>query len=302
MVNAVHRISFLVLIISCACFLSQAQENAKSLLRIGLIADIQYADKEDRGTRFYRTSVIKLSESVEVLNEQNVDFTVVLGDFVDEGPKDLPIILAALDTLKNPAYNLLGNHDFETVQNPHDLYKAFGMVSSYYVVDTAGWRFVFLNTNELSGYATIPNTALEKEYQRMSLALKMQNRTNAQPWNGGVGKKQMKWLHKKLKEAHKKKLNVLVFTHHPLLPEDNGHEALNNREILALLSKHKHVKAVISGHNHKGAFEIHDGLPCITLEGMVETADQNAYGILTLSDDKLTISGMGRMTSRVIDF
>lgn len=300
MVNIIYRI-VLVLFFSCACVISQAQEKEKQLLRIGLIADIQYADKDDRGTRFYRASVPKLNESVKVLNEQDVDFTVVLGDFVDEGPKDLPAILAELDTLKGPAYNLLGNHDFETVQNPYDLYKAFRMVSPYYVVDTAGWRFVFLNTNELSAYATVPNTTLEKEYQRMSSALKMQNRTNAQPWNGGVGKKQMKWLRKQLKEARKKSLNVLVFTHHPLLPEDNGHEALNNREVLALLSKYKQVKAVISGHNHKGAFEIREGLPCITLEGMVETADQNAYGVLTLSDDKLTISGMGRMTSRGID-
>lgn len=299
MVNIIYRI-VLVLSFSCACLISQAQENVQPL-RIGLIADIQYADKESRGTRFYRASIPKLNESVKVLNEQDVDFTVVLGDFVDEGRKDLPAILAELDTLKGSVYNLLGNHDFETVQNPYDLYKAFRMVSPYYVVDTAGWRFVFLNTNELSAYATVPNTALEKEYQRMSSALKMQNRTNAQPWNGGVGKKQMKWLQKKLKEARKKSLNVLVFTHHPLLPENNGHEALNNREMLALLSRHKQVKAVISGHNHKGAFEIREGLPCITLEGMVETAEQNAYGVLTLSDDKLTISGMGRMTSRVID-
>src|SRR5690606_4959336 len=185
MVTRIYRI-VLALSFSCACITLQAQEKGKQPLRIGLIADIQYADKDDRGTRFYRASVPKLNERVKVLNAQDVDFTVVLGDFVDEGPKDLPAVLAELDALKSPVYNVLGNHDFEAVQDPYDLYKTFKMVSPYYSVDTAGWRFIFLNTNELSNYATVPNTRLAKEYRRMSSALKTQNRTNAQPWNGGV--------------------------------------------------------------------------------------------------------------------
>ncbi len=42
-------------------------------------------------------------------------------------------------------------------------------------------------------------------------------------------------------------------------------------------------------------------LPCIVLEGMVETED-NSYGTVALYPDKMVITGKGRMTSRTINF
>lgn len=274
-----------------------AQQQA---LRIGLIADIQYADKPDRGTRFYRASLNKLQESITVLNKEQTDFTVVLGDLVDEGPKDLAPVMELLKQSHSPVCNLLGNHDYESVKEPYSLYKALEMPAPYYSIDRAGWRLVFLNTNELSSYATVPGSKEEAEFKLLAGGQKKQGRTHVVPWNGGISRKQMKWLEKQLRRAGKKK--VLVFMHHPLLPENNGHEALNNREILNLLTKYPQVKAAISGHNHAGAFEVYRGLPCITLEGMVETADRNAYGTLLLLENKLIITGNGRLTSREISF
>ncbi|MBX2952761.1 MAG: metallophosphoesterase [Leadbetterella sp.] len=271
-------------------------------LRIGLIADIQYADKPDKGTRFYRTSLQKLDESVSALNEAQVDFTVVLGDLVDEGPKDLPPVMQRLKQSRAPVYNLLGNHDYVSVKDPGSLYRALEMPAPYYTVDRAGWRFIFLNTNELSSYATVPGSRPAAEFKLMEEQLTKEGRPKVLPWNGGIGKAQMKWLERQLRTAAKKDLKVLVFMHHPLLPDNNAHEALNNLDILNLLLKYKQVKAAISGHNHAGAFVMHQGLPCITLEGMVETADRNAYGTLTIEDNKLTISGNGRLSSRVITF
>lgn len=290
-----------ILSLSLMSGIAHGQHKQESL-RIGLIADIQYADKADRDTRFYKASVGKLQESMEAFNEAKVDFTVVLGDFVDEGPKDWPPIRQLLQQSVVPVYKLLGNHDYESVEDPCKLYETFEMPAPYYSLDTAGWRFVFLNTNELSAYATVAESALEVEFKQMASELKIQQRSHVQPWNGGIGHTQMKWLEEELNTAKLKDLKVLVLTHHPLLPENNGHEALNNREILNLLSDHKHVKAVISGHNHVGAFACYQGLPCITLEGMVETADQNAYGILDVFENKLIIVGQGRLTSREIAF
>ena len=275
---------------------------AHGQLQIGLIADIQYADKPDRGSRYYRASLDKLRESVSALNEAKVDFTVVLGDLVDEGPKDLAPVMDLLKQSRQPVYSLLGNHDYESVKEPYSLYKTLEMPAQYYSIDRAGWRFIFLNTNELSLYATVPGSKQEAEYKILAEEQKKQGRTHVVPWNGGISKKQMKWLEKQLRTAGRKSFKVLVFMHHPLLPENNAHEALNNREILNLLVKHRQVKAAISGHNHAGAFEMYRGLPCITLEGMVETAGRNAYGTLTLLENKLIISGKGRLTSREIDF
>lgn len=291
------RIFFLLLLLGS--FWAHAQQKA---LQIGLIADIQYADKADRGTRFYRASLEKLSESVKALNEAQVDFTVVLGDLVDEGPKDLQPVKDRLKQSRAPVYSLLGNHDYVAVKDPYSLYKTLEMPAPYYTVDQAGWRFIFLNTNELSSYATVPGSKQETEFKLLEEQLKEEGRPKVLPWNGGIGKTQMKWLEKQLRTAGKKDLKVIVFMHHPLLPDNNAHEALNNLDILDLLSKYSQVKAAISGHNHAGAFAMHKGLPCITLEGMVETADRNAYGTLTLGENKLIISGSGRLSSRVIEF
>ncbi len=292
------------ILLSCFGCLQAVGQQPKALLQVGLIADIQYADKETHRTRFYRNSLDKLQESVAAFNATPVDFTVVLGDLVDEGPKDLEPILDALDRAKSPVYKLLGNHDYDgSVADFGRLYRTYRMPAPYYHVDTAGWRFIFLNTNELAAYATVPGTKQAAAYARLVERVERQGQTGLKPWNGGIGKAQLKWLRRQLRGAERQGLNVLVFTHHPLLPEGNAHEALNNREILALISRYgQRVRAVLSGHNHAGAFAVHGGLPCVTLEGMVETADENAYGILHIHEDRLVISGTGRLTSRTIAF
>ena len=40
----------------------------------------------------------------------------------------------------------------------------------------------------------------------------------------------------------------------------------------------------------------------ITLEGMIETANDNAYGVLELHLHQLELKGQGRMTSRKLEF
>lgn len=268
-------------------------------LRIGLIADPQYADKADGKTRFYRNSLQKLDNAVHELNQSALDITVVLGDMVDEGPKDANPIIDRLKKLTKPFYLLLGNHDYPK-EYQADIFKKFDMSAEYYAIDKGNWKLLFLNTNELSSYATKQGSALAKEYLALTAQPEYLTRTHLKPWNGGVSKKQMKWIVKQLNIAAKQSKQVLVFTHHPLYPEI-GYETLNNRELLELFVKHKSVKAIISGHNHAGNFSPYQDLPCITLEGMIETQDQNSFGKMELFADKLIIQGSGRMTSRVLD-
>lgn len=268
-------------------------------LRIGLIADPQYADKTDGKTRFYRKSLQKLDVAVEELNQGLLDMTIVLGDMVDEGPKDVKPVIDRLRNLTMPYYLVLGNHDYPK-EYQANVFKEFGMSAEYYAVDKGSWKFLFLNTNELSSYATLKDSPLATEYIKMTELQESLGRTHLKPWNGGVGENQMKWIVNQLDIAAKQKRHVLVFTHHPLYPEV-GYEALNNRELLALFEQRKIVKAVISGHNHAGNFMYYKELPCITLEGMIETADQNSFGKIELFSNKLIIHGSGRMTSRTID-
>ena len=52
-----------------------------------------------------------------------------------------------------------------------------------------------------------------------------------------------------------------------------------------------------AGHHHAGAFGYYKNIPLITLEGMVETENQNAYAIVEISQDHLLVKGQGRASS-----
>ena len=99
-----------------------------------------------------------------------------------------------------------------------------------------------------------------------------------------------------LKKCEKKGLSVLIFSHHPLYPQSDF-SALNGNEIVDTLSKYSCVKAAFSGHHHAGAFGYYKNIPLITLEGMVETENQNAYAIVEISQDHLLVKGQGRASS-----
>ncbi|GAA4800431.1 metallophosphoesterase [Olivibacter ginsenosidimutans] len=276
-------------------------QQAEKPIRFGIIADPQYADKDDHGTRFYRNALQKLDTAVTFLNTQPLDFTVILGDFVDQGIKDLPPVMERLEKLKMPVYNVLGNHDYVDAPDRQNLYRHFKMKAPYYTFAKGEWLFIILNTNELSAYATNDNSTPHDDWAAMSDQLKAAGRKNVYPWNGGISKKQFQWMEKQLISAERKGKKVIILSHHPLFPE-NGLEALNNREILAAIDQHPCVRAVISGHHHPGNFAYYKDIPMITLEGMVETAHQNAYGTVKLSADTMIIEGHGRLSSRTLTF
>jgi len=269
---------------------------AQPILRIGVIADIQYGDIETAGTRHYRQSLPKLEACVADLNAEKVDFSVNLGDLVDRNPADLEAILSRLQKLDKPVYNTTGNHDYVGITDNNALYKRIGMPSAYYAFTKGKWMFVMLNTNEVAAYSNIGGTELEKEYEEIKQRIKDRGRDNDKPWNGAISQKQMEWLKANLKKANRKKLNVIVCTHHPVYPF-TGSSALNDKEIVETLASYKCVKAVLSGHHHSGYFDVYEGLPCITTQGMIETADQNAYGVLEIYKDKLVLKGRGRTKS-----
>ncbi|ULT25826.1 metallophosphoesterase [Sphingobacterium sp. E70] len=58
-----------------------------------------------------------MDSAVTAINREGVDFTVMLGDLVDVGPKDLQPALQRLNKLKSPVYNILGNHDYVDVDD-----------------------------------------------------------------------------------------------------------------------------------------------------------------------------------------
>ncbi len=274
-------------------------QTTSPLIRIGVIADIQYGDVDPAGTRYYRNSLQKLEECVADLNTEKVDFSINLGDLVDRNPADMEAVLTRLKALDQTVYNTPGNHDYVGITDNKALYRQLGMPGEYYSVRRGKWLFIMLNTNEIASYANVAGTEKEKELAAALERIQKSGRINGKPWNGGISLKQTKWLTKLLKKAEKKGRNVMVLSHHPLFPEE-GYTALNGKEILETLSSFSCVKGVISGHHHVGAFGTYKGIPCITTEGMIETENTNAYGVLDIYEDKFVLRGKGRTVTHEV--
>lgn len=272
-------------------------QDSKPIIRFGLIADIQYCDCETAGKRYYRKSLSKLEECVVDLNKEQVQFAVNLGDLIDRDPDSFDNVLARLDELQSPVYNTTGNHDYGGTADNKALYRKLGMPAEYYSFTEDKWRFIILNTNEIASYSNPEGIERETELEDMLAKAKETGRNNAYEWNGGISHHQMKWLRMELDKAEKEKESVIIFSHHPLYPE-NGLMALNNREILDMIDGYSCVKLLLAGHHHPGAFAMYNDIPVVTVEGMIETEKENAYGIVEIYEDKIIIEGKGRLTSR----
>lgn len=291
-----RKIVVLPFLLISLCVNQAFTQNTSSLIRFGLIADVQYGDCDTHGNRYYRNSLKKLEACVTDFNNQKVQFTIALGDFADRNPADLDPVVAGLTKLKTGVYNTTGNHDYKGFTNNEALYKKLNMPAAYYSFKKKGWRFIMLNTNEIASYSNIKGTWKENELAVMLKQIKAANRNNAHDWNGGISSKQIQWLKKTLETAQKKGEKVLIFSHNPCYPATEF-TALNDQEILNTIAAFSCVKGLISGHHHAGAFAAYKGIPCITTEGMVETEGENAYGIVDIYADRITLTGYGRTKS-----
>jgi hypothetical protein len=173
--------------------------------------------------------------------------------------------------------------------------------SGYHSLKTdKGFRFIFLNGNEISTYAYSDSSVVKKNQEYLN-SMKAAGKKNAIDWNGGIGKKQLSFLEKQLIQASKHNEKVIISCHFPVFPE-NIHNLLNYEEVLQLLNKYNNVAAWLSGHNHAGNYGVSGPTHFITFRGMVETAGTNSYAILRVYHDRLEIKGYGREPDRIITF
>jgi beta-galactosidase len=237
---------------------------------------------------------------VDTLNSKQVEFTLNLGDATDRNFNDLDSVLVRLHRLRGEVYHLTGNHDYKGVTDNLLLYTKLNMPALYYFFQKREWLFVMLTTNEIASYSNVAGTAGEAELAAQLDYLKQHKLPQLASWNGGVSTKQLKWLDRLLSKAERHGSKVLLFSHHPLHPEMED-TALNNRAVLQVIDRHPCVKALFAGHHHAGSFAYYHSIPAITVEGMVETEDTNAFAVVKLYDDKIVIDGYGRVPSRTID-
>ena len=271
-------------------------------LRFGVVADVQYCDAEPEAGRYFRQAPEKLLAAVRDFNDRSLDFVIQLGDLIDRDFQSFPKILSIYQQIKAPAYHVLGNHDFWVdVEKRQDVVRILGLERGYYDFSKRGWRFIVLDGNDLSLYASGQGELRYAQAEMMLSDIQQQGLPQAQRWNGGISNVQLEWLRDRLADSLQQGQRTIVFCHFPVYPPDQ-HILWNADDVLAILEDFPHVTAYLNGHNHAGNYAKKEGIHYLNLKGMVDTADRNAYAIIEVYPDYLKVLGKGREPERFLPF
>lgn len=265
-------------------------------VRFGITTDSHFADRPPSGTRYYRQSLQKMKEFVDVMNEEKVDFVVHLGDFKDEDAnKEASDTLSYLFQIESvyqeftgPCYHCVGNHDVDSITKTQFLSNVLNTgVSpsrSYYSFDRGGFHFVVLDAN----YDKDGRDHYFKE--------------GADWQNTNIPPDQLRWLANDLETTSKA---TIIFCHHPLYEyssEGSKYHVNNFREVQNCLEDSGKVVAVFQGHVHaENAVEI-NGIYYHTLYGMVDYPGKanNSFAIVEANKSSLVINGYYRTSDQQV--
>jgi len=263
------------------------------ILKIGLIADPQYANKPTAGSRYYKESCWKLKEALVTFNQSNVDFVQNLGDIIDKEWESYDSIIPVYQHLSPGIenYHLLGNHDF-AIDSSHlpNLLETLSMPDYYYSYVRNGWRFIVLDATDYSFFSSALHQHNTKQVYSYYFAA--EGKPNHYDWNSAIGKEQQNWLRQELESAGLLGQKVILFSHMPLRPINNPENLWNNHEIIEIIENSPNVVAFINGHKHSGDYVLKNRIHYITVHGMVETSI-NSYGILEIYKNHMFLKGYG---------
>ena len=283
-----HRILLVAIVLILA-----SCSSTEPMLKIGLVADPQYANKPTVGKRYYAESLWKLKQAIDTFNTEQVDFVQNLGDIIDDDWSNYDSIIPVYEHLNQgiPNYHLLGNHDF-SIDSTHfeELLTILSMPDYYYSYQEKGWRFIVLDATDYSFYS---NQLHKHDTNQVNAYYHhTKEKPNHKIWNSAMGEEQQNWLKQELAEANTMHQKVILFSHMPLRPAGDPHNLWNNDEIIAIMESSPDVVAFINGHNHAGAYVFKNGIHYITIFGMVDTMI-GSFGILEVYQDSLVLRGFG---------
>jgi manganese-dependent ADP-ribose/CDP-alcohol diphosphatase len=294
---------FAVLTLLALLNLGAEQAGERRVFSFGIVADIQYADKEVSGRRRYSEALGKLERCVVDWNSRELAFTIQLGDIIDGNHtlaatlKDLDSVLDVLNRLNKKIYHVIGNHCLTV--NRGLLLDKLGLQNAYYDFSHSGWSFIVLDGMDIS----IHGWPEDSENYRRAKAYLAAN-PDAASYNGAISEAQITWLKERLEHASKAAERVIIFCHHPILEEASSESLLlwNHRETIKLLENYGCIAAFVSGHDHSGGYAFRNGIHHLTMPGMVESpAGGNAYGIVDVYNDRLVLNGVGTVKSATLE-
>jgi alkaline phosphatase len=250
------------------------------LVRIGMVTDLHHADKPPAGSRHYRETLRKFDEAAKQFAQDNVDFVIELGDFIDAADSVetekayLTTITKRFAATPGQHHYVLGNHCVQTLTKPEFL-EVVGQPKSYYSFDVGGYHFVVLDAcfrNDGEPYG----------------------RNNFNWTDSNIPVAEIEWLKADLEKATHQ---TIAFVHQRLDVE--GHYGVKNAaEVRRVLEQSGNVLAVLQGHYHRNDLKEIGGIHYCTLAAMVEGADTNAFAVVDiLPGDTIRITGFGAQKS-----
>ncbi|MHC4641592.1 MAG: metallophosphoesterase [Planctomycetota bacterium] len=276
-----------------SCTMQTPPGRKPGITRFGIVTDSHYADADTVGSRYYRHSLDKLTECVELMNTKKVDFLVELGDFKDQNNPAVEqktiTYLRAIETVfkkfNGPTYHVLGNHDIDSISKEQFLTNVentnIDLSKSYYSFDLKGVHFVVLDANYKSD---------DTSY----------NHGNFNWTDANIPTAELNWFKYDLAAARQP---VIVFIHQLL--DGTGSVYVNNAaDIREILEQSGKVTAVFQGHHHEGSYSYIEGIHYYTLKAMVEGPgeENNSYAIVEiLPDQSTTVTGYRKAVSKQLN-
>lgn len=288
-------------------------------MKIGVLADCQYADIPDRHqegrTQRFKEVPRKLEDALE--NMSDCEYIIHLGDIIqsqdseDATSEELRTICSIFESCPAPKIHVLGNHCIGTLPRTTILQTLHIPLPGYYSIDlSALWKCIILDTTEMSGHSGYPEDSFQCEEARAYL--KNHPYTDDEPhmisWNGGTTSSQNQWLLQELDEAMHRGKNVILCSHHQVHPlaARQTHLAWNFPEISEIISKYSSiVKLILSGHDHiGGGCRITDGNGnaqfYITVPAVLEApCGSNSYMIFELDETSGKNGDEGNQACRI---
>lgn len=252
-------------------------------VRIGLVTDMHYADKEPAGSRHYRETLAKLKEARDAFAKHKPAFVVELGDFIDAAAdveteqRYLATIQKQFTEVADQRHYVLGNHCVDTLTKGEFL-RGVGQEKSYYSFDQGDYHFIVLDSCFRSDGTP---------YQR-------KNFTWTDP---NIPAEELEWLEGDLAANDKP---TIVFAHQRL-DVSNNHGVNNAADVRKLLEASGDIRLVLQGHSHKNDLKEIGGIHYCTLVAMVEGsgAENSGYSLLDLhADGSLRLEGFRRQADR----
>ena len=272
-------------------------KGALKAVRFGIITDPHYAKRPPANNRYYSESLEKVRECIDLMNEQQVDFLIELGDLKDQGmsPEEaetlsfLSTIEKEFERFNGPLYHVLGNHDHDSISKQQFLSgisnHGFSKAEGYYSFNKNNFHFAVLDANYMSD---------GRAYDHGNFDWK----------DVHIPAEQLFWLQKDLRQNRKKP--TIIFVHQQLdssafAPAHRIHCPDNADRVRSILEEAGNVIAVFQGHYHKGSLNRINDIYYYTLKAVVEGSglENNNYAIVELGADQvIRIKGFRKTESQ----